>query len=147
MKEEEAKGIKKEEPTTKKGRLLAGWTEYSMPNGRFYYYNANTRTTQWQKPADFLEAGSYQLQATSYKLQVTSCTLQAASCKLQATSYKLQAASYKLQATSYKLQGTSYKLQATSYKLQATSYKLQATSYKLQVDYSEFLSARATSNR
>jgi pre-mRNA-processing factor 40 len=60
VKEEEAKAAagagtpsNANDGVTKKGRQLGGWTEYAMPNGRFYYYNTSTKRTQWQKPSEF----------------------------------------------------------------------------------------------
>ena len=35
-----------------------GWTEWKAPNGRPYYHNASTHTSQWVRPAEMDEAAS-----------------------------------------------------------------------------------------
>eukprot|EP00884_Botryococcus_braunii_P009980 jgi/Botrbrau1/18984/Bobra.0100s0021.1 len=36
------------------GKAKSGWTEHKAPDGRFYYYNATTKQSTWEKPAELV---------------------------------------------------------------------------------------------
>jgi pre-mRNA-processing factor 40 len=42
----------------------AAWREATAPDGRVYYYNAQTKATQWTKPADMMSDAE---KSTSWK--------------------------------------------------------------------------------
>ncbi|KAL5497081.1 hypothetical protein EMCRGX_G013480 [Ephydatia muelleri] len=61
--EEEKRPVKKK----KKSKKASAWTEHKAPDGRFYYYNTETKTSSWQKPDELKSEAEILLAQCAWK--------------------------------------------------------------------------------
>ena len=56
-------------PTANKMNAGALWSEAQAPDGRTYYYNTQTKQTQWTKPAELMTAAEVKSRPFLYRAQ------------------------------------------------------------------------------